>query len=439
MSHTSFYTDTTTEDGGPGSIKSGSGGETIARSSSRNLFRRNGLLRNGFINSTQVYKRLLQLDTALWVLVVIYGIGLIIFIVRPALFLMQGIILNIPPPKEFMTTNYFMVFSKLLLIYIIMVYVVHQINSSIGNFIFTIYTIFIIVVSLTIIIELLIYVSQANTIQNPNNPANSELYCCYYGSQVPECQSINFSPPKCGVGSIKALLVNGTFIEYFIWVGFFFIFEITLSIIQYLYIDTINKIQILEKKIKNGSLKEVSIEESTNEPKMNIAVKNQYHQSSFLNIGDKFSIQTKNPKFTPPIIPMPSINTNRQNQDSGKARGEPSQEKMNFRGKLTTDNNSSPQQREYNNDMGGAHTSWLRHDNFASKNNYLHEQPHYGHYHVIHDIFRFVSDKIVNNISNVEKRLLTYFTSIPLKKNKSPFLKNNTSGPPFKKREFKII
>jgi hypothetical protein len=203
--------------------------------------------------ASKKYTTLVNLNIGQWVVLVIYTVLTVVLIVGPGLFLVRGFALNILPSTSFITMNYLLVFSKFLFVMLTMIYLTYQINGLISKFVYAIYFLFVVSISFGIVILLIVYSINPNSQKNPQNPANSDFYCCKYGSSVPECQSPSYPPPVCNAlpDQIENLKINPVFVQYFIIVGFLFLIEIIILVIQWFYIMQSGLVKLEALKISN--------------------------------------------------------------------------------------------------------------------------------------------------------------------------------------------
>lgn len=211
-------------------------------------------------NASKNFKLLQQLSTVQWVILLIYSICFMIFAVRPALFLIRGLTLNILPPTPFVNLNYVIVFAKVIFVYLTILYLTYQITGLVGRFVYTVYCLFNSATSLAILVLMGYYLSQANKITQPANPASSIYFCCKYGPLVPECQISPLPLPNCAVsaGKLDNLKPNPSFIEYFVWIGIFTAVELAIYFIQYEYIRRVNLVD--KEKLAEKNYNDTDVE-----------------------------------------------------------------------------------------------------------------------------------------------------------------------------------
>lgn len=198
-----------------------------------------------------------QYNQILWVLNFILLILLVNFIIRPSLFIISGVLPEIEPSLLFKVANGAFVWALLLIVFINVFMLIMEIDlkNKPAKIIYTIINIFVFVIALCLIIYLSINATECNNVNIPDNPCNSNYYCCKYGSALPECQNIIFPTPDCNVPSfvLSNLIGNEIFIEYFVWVCVIAILTVGIFLTQLLAnpIKKHTSMSTIETKIGN--------------------------------------------------------------------------------------------------------------------------------------------------------------------------------------------
>lgn len=162
-----------------------------------------------------------------WAILLITLAILINFVIRPSSFLRQGLVSNIQPDYYFIVVNDIFIIANIVGIFVTSFYLIQQYKTLISSLIYYIIYTMIITLSIINIVILSVYASKCNTIDFPNNPCNSDNYCCKYGASISECQSNIFPAPICNIpiSILNNLKANDIFIEYFVWICIILLFN----------------------------------------------------------------------------------------------------------------------------------------------------------------------------------------------------------------------
>jgi len=173
-----------------------------------------------------------------WIFLALLSGSLVVFVTRPSLFLLAGLGsgTGLQPHAGYRVLSYIFISSKLILIYLILIYNTYRTKSPFGSFMFSCTLIVSILSGLGLFICCTVSAATCNEPNVPNNPCNSEFICCYLSSVMPACGLVPDycnTPPAMSNPRVGPLKANSMFVEYFVWIGVFLILDAIQGTIQY--------------------------------------------------------------------------------------------------------------------------------------------------------------------------------------------------------------